>query len=227
LRPTPTPEQVDRIIDVPCQLCPACKVALVDPTIVVQYQTDLPPIVPIVTQFNIETGYCPCCRQRQQGRHAEQISSATGAAGNTFGPVVLTMAAELKHRLGIPYRKISDFLETYGGLHAAPATFVRAEQRLAELAKPTYELLIDALRRCGVVHADETGWRINAVNAWLWVFSNKDLTIYTIRTGPGSRGHEVPQGILGPDFDGYLIVDGGKAYECLQGVTACPEAVRL
>jgi transposase len=56
------------------------------------------------------------------------------------------MAAELKHRLGVSYRKICDFLATYGGLHAAPATFVRAEQRLADLARPTYGLLLEALR---------------------------------------------------------------------------------
>jgi transposase len=216
LRPTPTPEQIDRTINVPCRLCPECNVALVDPKIVVQYQTDLPPVVPIVTQFNIETGFCPCCRQRRQGRHAEQTSNATGAAGNTLGPVVLTMAGELKHRLGVPYRKICDFLETYCGLTACPATFVRAEQRLAELARPTYDLLIDALRRCQVVHADETGWRVNTLNAWLWVFTNKDLTIYTIRTGEKARGADVPKEILGADFDGYLIVDGAKAYQCLQ-----------
>ncbi len=215
LRPTPAPAHVDRVLAVPCAVCPDCKVALVDPKIVVQYQTDLPPIVPIVTQFNIETGWCPCCRQRRQGRHAEQTSDARGAAGNTFGASVLTMAGELKHRLGVPYRKICDFLETYCGLHAAPATFVRAEQRLAERARPTYDLLIDALRRCHVVHADETGWRVNALNAWLWVFSNKDVTIYAIRTGPGARGHQVPEAILGPGFDGYLIVDGAKTYECL------------
>jgi transposase len=218
LRPTPPPERIDRTINVPCPLCPDCQVPLVDPRIIVQYQTDLPPIVPIVTQFNIETGWCPCCRQRRQGRHPEQTSDARGAAGNTFGPGVLTMAAELKHRLGVPYRKICDFLETYCGLHAAPATFVRAEQRLAERARPTYDLLIDALRRCGIVHGDETGWRVGALNAWLWVFSNKDVTIYTIRTGPGARGHQVPQDILGPDFDGYLIIDGGKAYQCLHYV---------
>lgn len=216
LRPTPTPEHIDCTINVPCRLCPECSVPLVDPKIVVQYQTDLPPIVPVVTQFNIETGFCPCCRQRRQGRHAEQTSNATGAAGNTLGPVVLTMAGELKHRLGVPYRKICDFLETYCGLTACPATFVRAEQRLAELARPTYDLLIDALRRCKVVHADETGWRVNTLNAWLWVFSNKDLTIYTIRTGDKAHGANVPEEILGPDFDGYLIVDGGKAYQCLQ-----------
>jgi transposase len=214
-RPTPPPEHIDRVIPVPCAVCPDCKVPLVDPKIVVQYQTDLPPIVPIVTQFNIETGWCPCCRQRRQSRHPEQTSDARGAAGNTLGAGVLTMAGELKHRLGVPYRKICDFLETYCGLHAAPATFVRAEQRLAERARPTYELLIDALRRCHIVHADETGWRVNALNAWLWVFSNKNITIYAIRTGPGARGHEVPEEILGPDFDGYLIIDGGKAYECL------------
>ena len=216
LRPTPTPTQIDRVIDVPLRLCPTCNVELVEPKIHVQFQTDLPPIVPIVTQFNIESGFCPCCRQRHQGRHAEQISDALGAAGNTLGPVVLTMAAELKHRLGVPYRKIADFLQTYGNLHVASATLVRAEKRLAELAKPTYDLLIDALRRCHIVHADETGWRVGALNAWLWVFTNKDVTIYTIRTGEGARGHEVPEEILGPDFDGWLIVDGFSAYSVLE-----------
>lgn len=212
-RPTPTPDQVDRVIHVPCRHCPDCQTPLVDPHLVVQYQTDLPPVVPIITQFNIETGYCPCCQLYVQGRHPQQTSDGIGAAGNTLGPVVLTMAAELKHRLGVPYRKICDFLDTYCGLDIAPATLVRAEQRLAALAQPTYDLLIDALRRCDIVHADETGWRVSAVNAWLWVFSNQDLTIYTIRH---SRGHEVPEDILGPDFDGVLIVDGLKSYEVLR-----------
>ena len=216
MRPTPTPAQVDRLVNVACRVCPDCNVELVEPGQVVQYQTDLPPIVPIVTQFNIETGWCPCCRRRVQGRHPEQTSDAIGAAGNTFGPVVLTMGAELKHRLGVPYRKIADFLATYCDLKVCPATFVRAEQRLAERARPTYDLLLDALRRCHIVHADETGWRVGAVNAWLWVFSNKDVTIYTIRTGAGARGSQVPKDVLGPDFDGYHIIDGFKAYEVLE-----------
>jgi len=212
VRPTPTPEQIDRTIDVPLDECPMCKVPLYEQGQVVQFQTDLPPIVPIVTQFNIQTGTCPCCRQRWQGRHPEQTSDATGAAGNTLGPVVLTMAAEMKHRLGVSYRKICDFLQTYCGFKACTAAFIRAEKRLADLARPTYDLLLDALRRAEVVHADETGWRIGRANAWLWVFSSKHATIYAIRH---SRGRDVPQEILGPNFDGYLIVDGAKAYEVL------------
>jgi len=216
-RPTPTPERIDRIINVPCRQCPDCHVPLLDPGVVVQYQTDLPPVVPIVTQFNIETGYCPCCQLRRQGRHPEQISDAYAAAGNLFGPVVLTMAAEMKHRLGVPYRKISDFFASYCDLDICPATFARADQRLAERAQPTFQLLREALRRCGVVHADETGWRVGRVNAWLWVFSSQDLTVYTIRT---SRGHEVVEDILGKDFDGFLVVDGLQSYdliECAKG----------
>jgi transposase len=193
-----------------------CNVYLYDQGQVVQYQTDLPPIVPIVTQFNIETGRCPCCRQYWQGRHPDQTSDAIGATGNTLGPVVLTMAAEMKHRLGVSYRKICDFLWTYAHLKVCPAAFIRAEQRLADLAKPTYDLLIEALRQSHVVHADETGWRVGRLSAWLWVFSSKQATVYVIRTGDGARGHQIPEEILGKAFDGYLVVDGLSSYNVLE-----------
>jgi transposase len=210
VRPLPKP---DRIIAVPVSECPDCQAPLYNRRTVTQFQTDLPPVVPVVTQFNIETGYCTCCEGYFQGRHPEQTSDAIGAAGNTFGPVILTMGAELKHRLGVPYRKICDFFTTYYDLAVCPATFVRAEQRLTAKALPTYQLLLDALRRAHVVHADETGWRIGRLNAWLWVFSSKDTTIYVIRH---SRGSDVPEDILGNDFDGYLIVDGLKIYDVFE-----------
>lgn len=131
----------------------------------------------------------------------------------TCNGVVLTMAAEMKHRLGVPYRKICDFFSTYCDLTICPATLVCAEQRLTDLALPTYDLLIEALRQAEVVHADETGWRIGRLNALLWVFSNQEVTVYAVRQ---SRGHELPEAILGPDFDGWLIVDGLASYTVLE-----------
>jgi transposase len=216
LRAVPTADQIDRVIEVPLDECPLCQAPLYDQGEVIQYQTDLPPVVPIVTQFKIATGYCSCCRQYWQGRHPEQTSDAIGATGNTLGPVVLTMAAEMKHRLGVSYRKICDFLQTYCQLKVCPGAFIRAEQRLADLARPTYELLLEALRQSHVVHADETGWRVGRLNAWLWVFSSKHATVYVIRAGKGARSHRVPHDILGPDFDGYLVVDGLKSYDVLE-----------
>lgn len=75
----------------------------------------------------------------------------------------------------------------------APAALVRAEQRLADFARPTYELRLEALRQRPVVYAGETGWRIGRLNAWLWAFRSKEATIYVIRTGAGARGHQVPK----------------------------------
>lgn len=212
LRPLPTPDQIERVVDVPITHCPMCNVFLDEQDQVVQYQTDLPDIKPIVTRFNIETGTCPCCRQRWQGRHPDQTSDAVGAAGNTLGPNVLSMAAELKHRLGVSYDKICDYLQTYCHFPVCASALIRAEQRLADLARPSYDALLADLRRAQVVHADETGWRVGRANAWLWVFSCQQATVYTIRH---SRGGDVPRDILGLDFDGYLVVDGLKAYEGL------------
>jgi transposase len=119
----------------------------------------------------------------------------------------------MKHDLGVSYDNISQFLETYFGIHVNPSTILQAEDRLFEKAMPTFNLLLDALRKCSVVHADETGWRIGRVNAWLWVFSSKNVTIYAIRY---SRGSDVPAEILGDSFDGILVVDGLNSYDVLE-----------
>jgi transposase len=208
----PLPTKVDRVIDVPCGECPDCHVPLTDTVTHPQYQTDLPPVVPVVTRFDVHGGTCPCCRRYHQGRHPERTSDAVGACANQIGPVALTRAAELKHRLGVPYRKITDFFATYFELRVSPGTLTRAERRLAAKARPTFELLREALRACQVVHADETGWRVGKLSAWLWVFSSATVTIYAIRS---SRGHEIPEEILGPDFGGVLVVDGLKTYDAL------------
>jgi transposase len=126
------------------------------------------------------------------------------------------MAAERKHRLGVSYRKIANFLVTYSDPHVAPATFVRADQRLADLVRPTYDLLLEALRQSHAVQADESGWRIVRLKAWLWVFSSKEATIYLIRNGVGARGHQVAKAILNADFDGYLVVDGLRSYDVIE-----------
>ena len=206
------PEHVDQVVEVPLEVCPTCQTPLEDTAGHEQFQIDLPPIRPQVTQFKVESGYCPRCQRRVQGRDPRQISDAVGAAGTQIGPGLLSMGAELKHRLGVPYRKICDFFATYFAVELCPATLVRAEQRLVAVALPSYQVLIDALRRCHVVHADETGWRIAQVNAWLWVFSSQTVTVYGVET---SRGHEVPAAVLGPEFEGILVVDGLKSYDVL------------
>jgi transposase len=92
----PLPTNVDRVIDVPCDSCPDCHVPLADPVVHQQFQTDISPVVPIVTRFDFHGGTCPECGRYHQGRDPLMTSDATGACANQIGPVALSMAAELR-----------------------------------------------------------------------------------------------------------------------------------
>jgi len=206
------PAKVDREIDVAVGHCPDCCCAVENIEVHRQFQTDLPPVTPVTTQFNVPVGTCPLCGKRVQGRHPEQISDALGAAGNLIGPNAQTMAAQLKHHAGLSYAKITNFMFDYFQLQTVASTFVRAGQRLAKRAEPTFELLKSQLRLEHVVHADETGWRIGILPDWLWAFSSQQITVYQVG---GGRGHDVPLDILGVDFQGILISDGLASYDPL------------
>lgn len=208
----PEPENIDQVLPAAISTCPDCGTHLSDLQTHSQFQSDIV-VSTIEREFKIESGFCPCCQCRHHGRNPLQTSDALGAAGNQIGPVVLTMATEMKHDLGVSYDNISQFLETYFGIYVNPSTILQAEDRLVEKAQPTFTLLLDALRQCQIVHADETGWRIGRVNAWLWVFSSPNVTIYAIRY---SRGGDVPTEILGDAFDGVLIIDGLNSYDVLE-----------
>jgi transposase len=82
--------------------------------------------------------------------------------------------------------------------------------RLAARAAPLYEELLRALRAAVHVHADETGWRIGALSAWLWVFTGKGITVYTIDR---RRSHAVILKMLGEEFEGVLVSDCFLAYD--------------
>ena len=127
-----------------------------------------------------------------------------------LGPRVKALAADLHHRLGLSYGKIADLLAEVFGLPVTRGGLCQADAALAQLAEQIYTELRAALRTSAVVHVDETGWRIGALAAWLWVFTNEQVTVYTIDP---SRGHEVVLNILGQEFAGVLVADCFVAYD--------------
>lgn len=208
------PERVDRTIrvDIGRKDCPECSGELSTPIIQEQYQVDIPRVEPFVTKFEVEVAYCCKCGQRVQGRNEEQTSDALGAAAVQLGPNVLALAAEMKHRLGISYGKLRSFFWTTFHVLISRGGLARAGQRVAEKLKPTYEVLKIKLREKTAVNADETGWKIGGRSAWLWVFTQEEITVYVIDY---SRGHGVVEDVLGEAFGGTLISDCFLAYEPL------------
>jgi hypothetical protein len=60
-----------------------------------------------------------------------------------------------------------------------------------------------------VLHADETGWRVNGRTHWLWCFANDRSCFYMIDEG---RGGEALNRFFTEAFEGVLIHDFWKPY---------------
>jgi hypothetical protein len=209
-RGLPTVQQVHETKTVKLHGCPDCGGQLRAIRQHEQYVTDIPLVEVKTTRFVTYSGYCRACHHRVRSRHPEQTSQATGAAGVLVGPRAKALAADLKHRLGVSYGKVSEVLQDSFGLQVSRSGWCQADQRLAGMARPVYEELLEAIRKCSVVYTDETGWRIGTLAAWLWVFTNSEATVYAIRD---NRSSDVVVDILGREFQGILASDGFVAYD--------------
>lgn len=209
-RHKPALEEVAEHKEVLLDCCPACGSEFLDLKEHEQFVVDIPEAQPQITHYLTQSGYCDRCCKRVRSHHPEQISAAVGAAGVVVGPRAKALAANLKHRLGISYGKVCTLLNDAFGLQVSRGAWCQADLRLAQQARPVYQALVESLRESAVVHADETGWRIDTLSAWLWVFSQREVTVYAI---DHSRGHKVLLDILGARFAGVLVSDCFLAYD--------------
>jgi hypothetical protein len=213
-RGEPTEEQKAKAVLKSSHLdeCPDCGGELAARMAHTHYEWDIPPVEPVLTCFESQSGYCDHCQRRHRSRHPDQISEATGAAGVVMGPHAKALASAMIHHLGLSYAKISAFFAVALGMTFTRGGLYRADMRLAARAGPVYQELIELVLQLAQVHVDETGWRIGTLSAWLWVFCGRDGTVYTIRK---SRAHEVVIDILGRQFRGILTTDGLMTYDAV------------
>ena len=81
--------------------------------------------------------------------------------------------------------------------------------QLKRAGSPLYRMLAESLKNGSFIHADETGWKVNGKNHWLWKFSNKKVSVSHIDK---SRGQKVVENMIGNEYGGTLISDFLSAY---------------
>ena len=93
-------------------------------------------------------------------------------------------------------------------------------RRLAGLLGGWYEQLQREALLSAVLHADETGWRVNGQTRWLWCFTNDELTFYLI---DHSRGSPALARFFVEEFGGTLVTDfwGPYAAVCAADKQKC------
>jgi transposase len=176
-------------------------------------------IIPVKVQstcYHTTSGWCPCCRKHIESRAPEQPPAADLPHAQ-LGLHALTWAAVMRVCYRMPLRQITAL---YGqlGLKLSAGAIAKQLQRMSRWLSGQYHRLQLSLRLAGVVHADETGWRTNGRNGYLWTLTNTQHTLYHIDP---SRSGAVIADLLGGDFgsDGQatLVADFYGAYAQFKG----------
>ena len=183
------PTEADEIIEVSLEDCPLsfrrptgeqnCHSVLNDMKTCEQYVEEIIPAHTIVICYRTYKGYCPNCQHTVRSRYPDQIPN------RMIGSRALLLAADMKHGLGVPYRKVATSLKRLCGLCITAGALT---QEMSALAKWLQNIIQSAMRQSAWVNIDETGWRLDGESCWLWAFTNDSFTIYEVNP---SRGHQV------------------------------------
>lgn len=219
----PMPDKIDVHQDVPVPVdasgkpsCPDCKTQLSDVRRHKRIVEDIVPAQVITTCFHTTSGYCPCCRKVVESRAQDQPPAADLPHAQ-LGLNALGTAAMLRVCYRLPYRQISNLFIDLPTLKISPGGLVKQIKRLGKWLEKQYDRLKLLLRAAGVVHADETGWRTNGKNGYLWTLTNPLHTLYHVDP---SRSGKVIVDLLGKSFgqgDQTLVSDFYGVYDQLAG----------
>lgn len=86
--------------------------------------------------------------------------------------------------------------------------------RVAEIFRPVVEKLVPFLNESIVKQADETSWRIDGRNGYIWTFLSEQVILFRVKR---TRASTVPKEIFGTEeLKGYLVVDRYQGYNCVK-----------
>ena len=156
---------------------------------------------------------CGVCGKRALPKlEAKEI----GAVGRRrFGASVQSLVTVLSVAGRLPIRLIRQMLRETCGLHLSNGAVVHLRDGVSVAAEPMVQALREQVRSAPAVCADETGWREDGVNGYLWTFSTPKERFFEYRH---SRSGQVPVDVLGESFGGVVTCDFYAAYNKLGAV---------
>ena len=208
--PRAKPKVVDRKVTVVPESCPNGFGSLPFPSDSkwhTHVQIDLPePGKVIVTEFKVGSSYCKDCKKYHSAAHSR-------VANSLYGPRLHSYVSYLKFGLGLTLGKIQKLLIEQYSLELSTGQISEIILRTGNKFEGAYSDLKTKLLDQSHLHVDETGWRVDGDNAWLWSFSNDEVSVYTIDP---TRGQSVVEDVLGESFAGVLCSDFYGAYSKIE-----------
>lgn len=201
------PDRVDHHEEHRADVCPDCGENLNRCSETrVRYVEDIPEIKPEVTEHVIHRDWCPHCQKK-----VEPVVDAA-LPGSSLGLGVLVLSAWLHYALGNTLNQIVEVFNFHLQLKISGGGLIQMWHRLQELLFAWYQEIQQEAMKSAVLHADETGWRVNGKTHWLWCFSNSESTFYLIDR---SRGSPALKKFFTSEFAGTLVTDFWSAYNAV------------
>jgi transposase len=199
------PRTINRIEEVRLDKCPSCGSSSLSECEHIEEHIQEDIILPTTETvlYKHHHYYCKGCKRVVAGTGSGELPKSY------IGPKAKTLAAFLKYAIKISDRDIRTIFKKVFNLDIATSSITGFKGKLKEKALPVYGQLLGSLKQSPFIHADETGWRLDGKNYWLWKFSNKSICYSHIDKG---RGQKVVEDVLGKSYDGVLISDFLSAY---------------
>lgn len=171
-----------------------------------------PPPVVEVTDHRIYKGWCTGC----QHWHEAPVDFSEQVLGQgRIGVRLASIIAYLRTVMRLPLRQLRDALRDLHGFEVSLGELVELLHRITEYAQPVLVGLKAEIRASPAVQADETGWREDGINGYIWSVSTPTIRYYEYHH---SRGGEVVKHLIGEKFEGVLGSDFYAGYNIHHGL---------
>ncbi len=129
-----------------------------------------------------------------------------------LGVNVVSLIAARREEASLPLRTIQWCLEAVHGLRLSTGAIVAATRKVAGKGQRKLAGILECIRGSPVIHADETGWRQDGNNGYVWTFSTPTHRHFLRR----NRSKAVVDEVLG-DAASVLVCDFYAAYHHYDG----------
>jgi len=198
----------DRTVDHRPDRCEGCGQAFpadVSGDVIGEYDAiDLPPVAPATERHRRLACTCPQCGT------ATKAPLPKAATGSPFGPGIGALAFYLKHFQHVSYERLQGLFRDVFGLTISQGALMNLFARGARLFAAKKAGILARLRSAQAVASDETGVRIEGVNAQHWVFRSSDAVVHEAAL---SRGASVVHDVMDGHRPQYWLSDRYSAQQ--------------
>jgi len=167
-------EDVDAVVVLKPEQCLHCHAPLSgeDPKPWRHQVIEMPPIKPVVTEYQWHQLVCAGCGEVTRGPWPE------GAPSGTYGPRVQATVSLYTGSYRLSKRTTQHVMDEVFGVPMSVGTIGQLEQATTAAVAAPVEEARSYVHEQEVAHLDETSWRQGGKWAWLWVAVTRWVTVF-------------------------------------------------